>query len=670
MYYHQVQQPADADISLIEHIASLTSIAIDNHYNRIKLDNARQQQAELVDTIKHSSDMIYVFDLDGVITSANDASNATFGDYIVGKNISTIIAPDHLQLARTMIQQKLNSGENTIYELDVMDSHGQRHHLEINSSLIIRDGQPTGISGIARDITVRKKAEAKLALLMQAIDACHESILVLNAEGAIEFANPAAEMLYQRPLKQILGSNAALLRGGKLGDDIYKDIIATINQGDTWCGELQFNRSDHNHRLVARRISPIMDACGQVHHQICIDRDITEVTQQNQQMEHTQRLESLGVLAGGIAHDFNNLLTVIMGNASIAEHRLAASQHPDSAKNKVFLSRIRESSQQAAELCKQMLDYAGKGRFIIEPINISALIQDMARLMKVSIGKHITTHYALDDNLPLIEVDASQIQQVILNLITNANEAIGDQSGDIVFNTGLIQATRIDLAATRTNEKLAAGEYIYIKVVDSGCGMDAKTVEKMFDPFFTTKFTGRGLGMSSMMGIVRAHHGGIMVHSQPGKGTTFRILLPVNKNTCKQASANNTIHLAATDQRVSGNILVVDDEAQIRELSCAILADIGLNVMQACDGVEAVEIYQQHQTEISAVLLDMTMPNMDGKTCLTKLKAINPDVKVLLSSGYSEQEISEIFSDQAPAGFIQKPYIPETLQQHIKQVIT
>ncbi|MDQ6969067.1 MAG: PAS domain S-box protein [Mariprofundus sp.] len=671
IYYHEIHQPEDADISLIEHIASLTSIAIDNHDNRIKLDHARQQQAALVDTIKHSSDMIYVYDTDGVITSANDACNATFGSDIIGKNISAIVAPDHLQLARTMVQEKLNSGKNTVYELDVINSHGQRHHLEINSSLIIRDGQPAGISGIARDITVRKKAEAKLALLMQAIDACHESILVLNAEGAIEFANPAAEALYQQPLKQILGSNAALLRGGKLGDDTYKDIIATINQGETWHGELQCQSPDNTHRLIARRISPIMDESGHVHHQICIDHDITEVTQRNQQLEHTQRLESLGVLAGGIAHDFNNLLAVIMGNAALAELYLTSSNNPDAANNQVFLSRIRESSQQAAELCKQMLDYAGKGRFVIEAINVSDLIQDMARLMEVSIGKQVSTHFALSQDLPWIEADASQIQQVVLNLITNANDAIGDHTGNITFSTGHMQASQQQLAATRTNENLATGQYVYLEVSDTGCGMDANTMEKIFDPFFTTKFIGRGLGMSSMIGIVRAHHGAVLVQSQAGKGTTFRILLPVSKsNKTPAASQKPSSAVTSAVKQTSGLILMVDDEDNIREMACTTLEHMGLTVMQACDGAQAVEIYRQQHQQISAVILDLTMPNMDGKSCFAELKSINPDVKVLLSSAYSEQEISEIFSAHEPAGFIQKPYMPEILQQHIKQLIT
>ena len=665
MYYHDVRHPSDDDLELIEHIASLTSIAIDNYRNREQLEIARQHQAELMDTVKQSSDMIYVYGLDGIITAANEAASAAFGDQIIGKNIADMIAPDQLQLALDMMQKKLTTGQSTVYELDVIDLHGQRHHLEINSSLIMRDGKPVAINGIARDITQRKKAESKLALLIQAIHASHEAIMVLDAEGIIEFANPSAAALYQQPMDQVIGMSAAVLRGGNAGDDTYKDIISTIKHQEIWSGEMLFHTDDNEDRLVARRISPIMDENGHVHHQICIDRDITEAKQRSLQLEHTQRLESLGILAGGIAHDFNNLLTAIMGNAAMAERGLDANKDV-----RIHLSHITASSRRAADLCKQMLAYSGKGHFMIQPVSIPELIREMARLMEVSINKQITVRYALNENLPLVDADSAQIQQVILNLITNANEAIGEEKGEIVFSTGVMQAGHAYLNASLTNEKLPKGEYIYIEVADTGCGMEKSTIEKMFDPFFTTKFTGRGLGMSAMLGIVRGHHGAIRVKSQPGKGTTFRILLPVSDSSRDKQSTEEAGAKTAPTSHVKGTVLIVDDEAVIREVAHAMLKDIGFEIIEAIDGKEAVECYRQHQSEISAVLLDMTMPQMDGKTCFAELKKINPDVRVLLSSGYSEQEIHKLFADQMPAGFIQKPYMPESLQQKMEEILS
>jgi len=664
MYYHNICHPSDDDIQLIEYVASLTSIAIDNCRNRERLQAARQQQIELAQTIEYSSDLIYVYDLDGVVIAANEASKAAFGGEVIGKNISQIVAPNHLQLAREMMQKKLTTGENTVYELDVIDSSGERHNLEINSSLVMRNDKPVAINGIARDITARKQAEKQLALLIQAIHASHEAIMVLDAEGIIEFANPAAAALYEKTLDQMIGMSAAVLRGGVHGDAIYHDIIDTINRGKTWCGEILFHPVDNDDHLVARRISPIMDETGRVHHQICIDRDITEAKRRSQQLEHTQRLESLGVLAGGIAHDFNNLLTAILGNAAMAERGLDTGGDV-----KKHLSHIRKSSQRAADLCKQMLAYSGKGRFIVEAINISELIREMTRLMEVSIGKHITIRYGLNEDLPLIDGDTAQIQQVILNLITNANEAIGEARGDIVFSTGIMQAKRAYLDATLTNERLSEGEYIYIEVADSGCGMDRETISKMFDPFFTTKFTGRGLGMSAILGIVRGHHGAIRVNSKPDKGTTFRVLFPASDiKGSDQSQSVEKVDVVLTSH-CKGTVLIVDDEALIREIANAMLKGAGFDIIEAVNGKEAVDIYRQRGSEISAVLLDMTMPKMDGKTCFSELKKINPDVRVLLSSGYSEQEIDRLFAGQSPAGFIQKPYLPELLQQKMEEIL-
>jgi len=663
MYYHEVRHPSDVDLQLIEHIANLTSLAIENCRNRSALESSRQQEAQLASIVEYSNDLIFAHDLDGVIFTANVACKEQFGSEIIGKNVFDIVAPEHLSRAKSMLATKLMQGGNTIYEVDAIDMAGHRHHLEVNSKLISTAGRSVAVHAIARDLTVRKEAETKLDLLIKAIHASHEGIMVLDAEGLVEFANPAVAALYRKPLNQIIGASAADLRGGLPGDDIYREIIRTVNGGDTWSGEMLFHPNDNEERLVARRVSPIMGENGTVHHQICVDRDITEAKQRSRQMEHTQRLESLGILAGGIAHDFNNLLTAILGNATMAERSM-----DNGGDMRTHLNRISEASQRAAELCKQMLAYSGKGHFVIKPVNLSELVGEMTRLMEVSVSKHVRMRYDLHVDMPLIDADPAQIHQVILNLITNANEAIGDQHGEILFSTGLMRAKRKYLAATRTGEQLPTGEYVYFEVSDSGCGMDKATMEKMFDPFFTTKFTGRGLGMSAMLGIIRGHHGAILVDSHPGKGSTFRVLLPVSASTNPQQHAETMAD--SYNEHEKGVIMVVDDEAHIREVACLMIEEVGYDTIAACNGEEAVALYRQRLAEVDAVLLDMTMPKMDGKACFAALLEINPEVKVILSSGYSAQEIDEQFADQPPAGFIQKPYTPESLQQHIKQILS
>jgi len=384
-------------------------------------------------------------------------------------------------------------------------------------------------------------------------------------------------------------------------------------------------------------------------------RDITGKKLQAQQLEHTQRLESLGILAGGIAHDFNNILTAIMGNAALAGRRL-----DDASPAMPMLERIEEASSRASELCKQMLAYSGKGKFVVKPLNLSALVEEMTRLMEVSISKNVVIKYQLPELLPLVEADVAQIQQVILNLITNANEAIGEKSGVISFSTGVMYADAAYLDGSATGDLLPEGRYVWLEASDTGSGMDAKTRAKIFDPFFTTKFTGRGLGMSAVLGIVRGHHGALRVYSEPGRGTTFKMLLPVPDDLL--LAEERTDGLEDHGPFGQGVVLIVDDEETIREVAAMMLEEMGFATLTAVDGRNAVEVYRQHGAKIVVVLLDMTMPKMDGSECFCELRRINPDVKVVLSSGYNEEEATSRFTGKGLTGFLQKPYSPDALR--------
>jgi len=386
-------------------------------------------------------------------------------------------------------------------------------------------------------------------------------------------------------------------------------------------------------------------------------RAATEKERIQRQVEHTQRLESLGVLAGGIAHDFNNILTAIMGNAAIAERKYMSNP----ALVKSYLGKIVQSSEKAALLCKQMLAYSGKGQFIIKPIDLSTMVNEVTALLEVSINQGVVIRYQLADALPLIEADESQLQQVIMNLVINASDAIADKNGVISISTGVIHAdaSYFSDGAVEVGADLPDGRYVFLEVTDSGCGMEDAVLAKLFEPFFTTKFTGRGLGMSAVLGIVRGHHGSIKVYSETGKGTTFTLLFPVAEAGVLTESTDNLS--SDGDRYASGTVLIVDDEETIRETAAMMLEDMGFETLVAVDGLNGVAVYRQHQHEIVAVLLDMTMPTLDGKGCFRELRRINKDVKVILSSGYNEQEATGLFSGKRLAGFIQKPYHPDVL---------
>ena len=378
------------------------------------------------------------------------------------------------------------------------------------------------------------------------------------------------------------------------------------------------------------------------------------------QMQYAQKLESLGVLAGGVAHDFNNLLTAILGFASLA---LAKSKTAEAMRECV--QQIENAGIQAAELTNQLLAYSGRGKFVTRPLDLSRLVKEMGRLLEAVISKKVALEYDLGDGLSSIDGDTSQIRQIVMNLITNASEAVGEGEGIIRAITGLMKADRRYLSNTYLDEGLPEGEYVYVEVSDTGCGMDRETLKKVFDPFFTTKFTGRGLGLASVLGIVRGHHGAIMIDSEPGRGTTFRVLFP---RVSDEVKPKVKIQHSSTRQK-GGTVLVVDDEDGVRSVSRMMLEQSGFNVLNARDGEEGLKVFREHQGEICAVLLDLAMPKMDGEEVFRRIREIKTETPVILSSGYNEQELEDRFADRGFAGFLQKPYRMQELTAKLNRVL-
>lgn len=386
-----------------------------------------------------------------------------------------------------------------------------------------------------------------------------------------------------------------------------------------------------------------------------------EREQMHGKLLQTQKLESLGVLAGGIAHDFNNLLTGILGNAGLALLRLDAT---DPARE--LVQRVIGASERAAELTRQMLAYAGKASFEIRPVSLSEHILETTQHLTATISKKVAFDLHLGDGLPAVEVDPAQIQQLAMNLIINAAESCGDGPGAVTVRTRLaeVQPGEQD-AQWFTGEALSPGPYVCLEVEDTGCGMDEETVARIFDPFFTTKFTGRGLGLSTVLGIVRTHRGGLYVKSAPGQGSTFKVLLPVSQKPPSQSAEEKQ------PARLSGKglILVVDDEVFVLEVARRILQGFGYDVLTAENGRNAVELFRQRSEEIDLVLLDKTMPDLDGEETFRALKAIRPDLVAILTSGYQQTEVTTPFLSGELAGFVQKPYLPQTLACEVKNAL-
>ncbi len=404
----------------------------------------------------------------------------------------------------------------------------------------------------------------------------------------------------------------------------------------------------------ARQVTLLMTEMAQL-----VRRKRLEEEQQRLEakMLQTQKLESLGVLAGGIAHDFNNILMAILGHVD-----LVLAEASPVAPYRESLVEVERAARRAADLCRQMLAYSGKGKFQVQPIHLRELIEEMLHMLQVSISKKAVLKLNLAKPTPTVEGDPTQLRQIIMNLVVNASEAIGDCSGLITISTGQMICDDAYLSEVYLDGKLAEGLYAFIEVSDTGGGMDKNTVARIFEPFFTTKFTGRGLGLAAVLGIVRGHHGAIKVYSEPGAGTTFKLLFP---------AANSASHgLAAQEPEPqsdrNGLILLVDDEPAIRKVATAMLERLGYRVLTAANGREALAVFQERVHEIACVLLDLTMPHMDGEETFRELRRIRADVRVVLCSGYNEQDITGRFISKGLRGFIQKPYQMKALAQALQ----
>ncbi len=444
-------------------------------------------------------------------------------------------------------------------------------------------------------------------------------------------------------------------------------------QEDVWGSEYRFQSLDGTVSWIMGRTKALCDDDGKVTGYLGANVDITERKRIEEdklalerQVQHVQKLESLGVLAGGIAHDFNNLLMAILGNADLALEELSPMSPARSR-----LLEIETASKRAAALAKQMLAYSGKGSFVVESIMADALLLEMAHLLEVSISKKVELKFHLAEDLPEFDGDATQIRQVVMNLITNASEAIGDAIGVVALSTGVMDCDHayLDGHVGVSAEPLCEGPYVFFEVVDSGCGMPMETIEKIFDPFFTTKFTGRGLGLSAVLGIMRGHSGLLKVTSEVGQGTTFRALFPVPQASVCRPEACLSVDEAERESLQAGTVLFVDDEEAIREVGTRMLRHLGFDVLVAEDGEAGIDVLSAHSDEVDIVLLDLTMPLMGGEEAFCEMRRIQPEIPILLCSGYSKHEATCHVGSDGHVGFIQKPFDMDTLSRAMKLLV-
>ena len=562
-----------------------------------------------------------------------------------------------------------------LHQFSVAHRHksGRLIYLEISISVLRDDGRKI-LVGFARDVTERRQAEERFARLSRhhklILDTVVDGLLGVDGDGVITFANPAAAvMLGAHAADLLVGREAdSLCAAGKDGDDARHSLHQALSDGATGTNvESALLRIDGESFPVEFSITRIRETAGKSG-AVIVFRDITRRRNAAQerrtlelQMEQAQKLESLGLLAGGIAHDFNNMLVGMLGNACLALEQL-----PDEDAVRRRVQRIIGACERASKTVHQILAYAGRATCEVSPLDVNELVAEMTDFMRAALPSNIDLAIDLDPAVVQIQADSGQLQQVLTNLIVNASEAIGQEAGSIRIRTELIELSESHINSELPGRDLKPGSFVGMRVTDSGCGMTAATAARIFDPFFSRKGAGRGLGLAATHGIIRAHGGGIRVDSAPRAGTTFTVVFPVTElsNEISEApEARAAVCAGAT-------ALVIDDEEDVRDVVRMILENRGCRVLLAEDGARGIDVFREHADEVDVVLLDMTMPGMGGAEVFKRIVAIRPDARVVISSGYSEQDIRARFDD-APrlAGFVHKPYTADALVESLSEVV-
>lgn len=537
-----------------------------------------------------------------------------------------------------------------------------------------RRGRSIGFCIRLRDQTELHEANIAMednAILLEAIDqATGEGLVVQDSMGRIRYANEAFSRLWDIPIADLQSWGQE-----KLVFEVESRVWG--NSGDTfapvWVGKgEQFDSTmslTSDVQLVDGRIvevctfpiKPAQSFSGRVWR----TSDVTQQRQDAQAMIHSQKLKGLGVLAGGIAHDFNNLLAAMLGNAELA--REAA---PADSPMLEYLEDVEASAQRAADLTAQMLAYTGKAAFVKELIDLSDLIQESGDLLSVSIPKNVVVEYSIDENIPMLEGGVGQLRQIAMNLVTNAADSIGSApDGRISIETGEGRPEALGFSSASLSYGSVPTSSVFFRVVDNGEGMDQETLNRIFDPFFTTKVSGRGLGLAATLGIIQSHEGSLSVESTAEEGTSFTVFFPsVTTRKEKEKKAENLFVPSAELNRTA---LIVDDESSVRLMLKKMLSTMDFEILEACDGFEAVELYDHHSDEIDLVILDMNMPGMDGEATWRCLRGKKQDLPILLSSGYPEQMVNlEGARSVEFDGFIQKPYRKKDLSQQLASLLS
>ena len=630
-----------------------------------------QEMVQLV--VSKAPNTTLLINQQGEIVFANDLVQRMFGYAprdLIGQSFHVLI-PERIRRTHHKYEQiyydhptSKELGEGRVLAAQHRDGHEFQAEVAINP-VETADGSMVLVTIV--DITSRVRMEQKLrqreSYLRTLVEQAPVGIVIANMNGLITEANPYSVKLLGSPSrKRTIGLNvltlSTLVESG-LSDAFRRAIVS----GETVETETWYTSIWGKLVYFSVRIVPHYNENDEQVGILILLEDMTARIQAEEAMLHLQKTESLGVLAGGIAHDFNNLLVAIMAQSSLALRKMDADSP---ARSNVEKSNL--AAKRAADLTSQLLAYSGRGRFHISPLNLNELIKENYELFTATISKHIELTQSLTPNLPLIEADIPQIQQVVMNLIINAAEAIGDNAGSIHLATYVKTIGKEDSQyGTYVTGLLETGDYVRLEVRDTGAGMDAETLKRIFDPFFSTKETGHGLGLAAVLGIVNGHHGALSVSSSEN-WTVFNILFPVLGEDIVVAEQPPQAEVPAKKScAMSGTVLIIDDEETVCMAVTDILGLDDIKTIAAYNGRDGVAIYRERQADISIVVLDLSMPGWSGQYTLKELRTVNPQVCIILSSGYSKEDVVQQFDEETPTAFLSKPYGADDLLAVVRE---
>jgi len=606
-----------------------------------------------------SPDSVAVINRNRIITMCSGQVESMFGyrgKELIGKQTDALYFDRRVRGESGEIAKRLEE-----YGFHVGYATGKRRDggtfpLEIITGMIKRQ---QGAVILMRDITERRNtedalrnSEERFELFMRYLPGC---AFVKDSDGKHIYLNSAYERVYGWNIADCIGKTDGELFPADLAAQFAKSDRKVLDEKRATRYVTRITQQDGPRAMLTFKFPiPAQDKGRPMIGGIALDITDQEKAEEERhkiekQMQQAQKLESLGVLGGGIAHDFNNLLVGMLGHAD-----LALTQLPGDAPARQNIEEVIASAQRAADLANQLLAYAGEGKFVVEAVSLSDLVQEMHNLVEVSISKKAILELDLCRRMPAVKCDTTQIRQVIMNLIVNASDALEGRPGTISIRTGSVHRTTLDFADTYLGRELPAGQYVFVRVSDTGIGMDEATLSRIFDPFFTTKFAGRGLGLAAVMGIIRGHSGAVKLESEPGKGTAFTVYLPASEEHHQMRQPTE----AGKDEHWEGHglILVADDEETVRNVAKMMLEAIGFEVMLVEDGRAAVDTFKTVPGRFCAVLLDITMPELDGVEVYHEIRKIDAAIPIVLSSGYNKREDVEHVPDDNPPVFLKKPY--------------